>query len=39
VWRRLAANRGVTANAINFIRAMSSSRIRYQAKVAPPYQD
>jgi hypothetical protein len=34
VWRRLAANRGVTANALNFIRAMSSSRIRYQAKVA-----
>jgi hypothetical protein len=34
VWRRLAANRGVTAKALNFIRAMSSSRIRYQAKVA-----
>ena len=34
VWRRLAANRGVTANALNFIRAMSLSRIRYQAKVA-----
>lgn len=34
VWRRLAANRGVTANAPNFIRAMSSSRIRDQAKVA-----
>ena len=34
VWLRLAANRGVTTNAPNFIRAMSSSRIRDQAKVA-----
>ena len=34
VWRRLAANRGVTAKALNFIGAMSLSRIRYQAEVA-----
>jgi hypothetical protein len=34
VWRRLAANRGVMTKSLNFVRAMSSSRIRYQSEVA-----
>jgi hypothetical protein len=34
LWRRLAVNRSVTTKALNFIRAASSNRIRYQSKVS-----
>lgn len=34
VWRRLRANRGLTTKALNAVRALSSSRIKYQSRVA-----
>ncbi|MDH3641105.1 MAG: radical SAM protein [Gammaproteobacteria bacterium] len=34
VWRRLRANHGFTTKALNAVRALSSSRIKYQLKVA-----
>ena len=34
VWRRWQANRGLTAKALNAVRALSSSRIKYQSRVA-----
>ncbi len=33
VWRRLQANRGFTAKALNLIRAISTGRIKYHAKI------
>jgi len=33
VWRRLAANRGITAKALNVTRSVSSTRVRYYSTV------
>ncbi|MFP6816806.1 MAG: hypothetical protein VB949_14225 [Pseudomonadales bacterium] len=34
MWRRLRSNRGFTTKALNAVRALSSSRIKYQRRVA-----